>query len=94
MTPSFFNIYKPRKYDYRYIYYDPLKEAIKEREKQMAKENGEQPQQEYKPNLHRGSFREEANRMRGKKSKELRRSNRNVLIILIILLIIAYYLLK
>ena len=29
---GFFNLYKPREYKYRYIYYDPKKEAQKERD--------------------------------------------------------------
>lgn len=32
-----FNLYKPKEYKYRYIYYDPKKEASKEREKKWRK---------------------------------------------------------
>ena len=30
-----FSLYKPKEYKYRYIYYDPKKEALKEREKKI-----------------------------------------------------------
>lgn len=89
---KFFNIYKPRKYDYHYIYYDPLKEARKERERRMGVTN-EDSDKEYRPTLHRGSFREEADKLKNT-YKEVRKTNRNVLIILIILLILAYFLLR
>lgn len=92
MVTSFFNIYKPRKYDYHYIYYDPLKEARKERERRMGV-NNEDADKEYRPTLHRGSFREEADKLKKTRTKEVRKTNRNVLIILIILLILAYFLL-
>ena len=41
---GFFKLYKPKTYNYRYIYYDPKKEAQKEREERYATkdENGEQ----------------------------------------------------
>jgi len=93
MITSFFNIYKPRKYDYHYIYYDPLKEARKERERRMGVTN-EDSDKEYRPTLHRGSFREEADKLKKTCTKEVRKTNRNVLIILIILLILAYFLLR
>lgn len=93
MITSFFNIYKPRKYDYHYIYYDPLKEARKERERRMGVTN-EDSDKEYRPTLHCGSFREEADKLKKTRTKEVRKTNRNVLIILIILLILAYFLLR
>ena len=31
MITGFFNLYKPRKFNHRFIYYDPIKEALKER---------------------------------------------------------------
>ena len=33
---NFFKLYKPKTYNYRYIYYDPKKEAQKEREEKYA----------------------------------------------------------
>ena len=38
MHTGFFNLYKPREYKFRHIYYDPKKEAAKEREQRLADE--------------------------------------------------------
>jgi hypothetical protein len=87
---GFFNLYKPRKYDYRYIYYDPKKEAQKEREKRLA----EGQDGEFKTSIHRGSFREEAARNKNTRGKQSRKSNIRLIMILFVLLLLAYYLLK
>lgn len=88
---GFFNIYKPRKYDYRYIYYDPKKEAQKEREKQLAEDK---PEGEYKSSIQRGSFRAEASKNKNSRSKQTTISNIRLVLILFVLLLIAYFLLK
>ena len=93
MTPGFFNIYKPRKYGYRYIYYDPKKEAQKEREKRLA-EMESNPDGEFKTTIHRGSFREEAERNKNSRKRQNVSSSLRTVLILFILLIIAYFLLK
>jgi len=90
---GFFNLYKPRKYDYRYIYYDPKKEAQKEREKRMAEGNGNS-EGKFKSTIHRGSFREEAARNKNSRSNQSNKSNIRLIIILFVLLLLAYYLLK
>jgi hypothetical protein len=89
MITGFFNLYKPRKFNHRFIYYDPRKEALKERQKNSA--NGITGN-EYRHSLHHGSFREEADRLKRNKSKELRRSNIEVIIILSVLLLLVYFL--
>lgn len=90
---GFFNLYKPRKYDYRPIYYDPKKEAQKEREKRLA-EGKETQEGEFKSTIHRGSFREEAAKNKNSRSNQSRKSNIRLVLILFVLLLLAYYLLK
>jgi len=87
-----FNLYKPRKYDYRYIYYDPEKEKKQEREKRMS---GEEKDGEYRPSIRRGTFREMASQNLSKTRSEQRR-NANIRLIFIVLALIAcaYFILK
>lgn len=87
---GFFNIYKPKKYGYRFIYYDPKKEAQKEREKRLTEGNDG----EFKTSIHRGSFRDEAAKNKSSRSSQSGRSNIRLIIILFVLLLLAYYLLK
>lgn len=87
-----FNLYKPKEYRYRYIYYDPQKEAQKERlkkeqEHQQAVEAGE-----YKPTIRRGTFKEMAQKNTNLRREQIRQSNIRLLIILSVLLIVVYYL--
>jgi hypothetical protein len=79
-----FNLYKPRKYDYRYIYYDPEKEKKQEREKRMSGEE----KGEYRPSIKRGTFREMASQNLSKTRSEQRR-NANIRLIFIILALLA-----
>ena len=90
---GFFNLYKPKEYNYRYIYYDPKKEALKEREKQIAAAEKVRDG-EYKPTIRRGTFREMADKNKNFRSQQTRQSNIRLVFILIILLAIAYFLLK
>ena len=101
MTPFFFKIYKPRTYNYKPIYYDPQKEARKEREEKYAKnEDGENKESsgEYRHSLHRGSFREELEKERGMRGgiyrKHSRQSNTRLIIIVAILAAVAYLILR
>lgn len=90
---GFFKIYKPKKYDYRYIYYDPKKEAQKEREKRMA-QGTENAESEFKTSIHRGSFRENLETNKNVRRFQSRQSNIRLIIILFILLALLYYFLK
>mgnify|MGYP004701644675 CR=1 FL=1 len=83
---GFFNLYKPREYKYRYIYYDPKKEEKRAREKQ---ESGE-----YKPVLRRGVFREMANKNKNMRVEYIRKSNIRLVVILAIMLALIYFLLS
>ena len=89
-----FNLYKPKEYKYRYIYYDPKKEASKEREKKLeeskANEDGT-----YRPTIiKRGAFREMANQNKSIRRDQARSSNIRIFIILALLLAITYFLIK
>ncbi|MDD3320020.1 MAG: hypothetical protein PHS59_01090 [Paludibacter sp.] len=89
---GFFKLYKPRKYDYRYIYYDSKKEAQKDREKRLAEEgeNGA----EFRSTIKRGTFRAEAAKNKSSRSREIGKSNIRLVLIIFFLLLLAYYLLK
>ena len=89
-----FNLYKPKEYKYRYIYYDPKKEASKEREKKLeeskANEDGT-----YRPTIiKRGAFREMANQNKSIRREQARSSNIRIFIIVALLLAITYFLIK
>lgn len=87
---GFFKLYKPKEYKYRYIYYDPKKEAQKEREKmEQAAESGE-----YRPSIQRGSFRAMADKNKFDTASKIRNSNLRLIIIIVILLLIVYYLMS
>lgn len=89
-----FNLYKPKEYKYRYIYYDPKKEASKEREKKME-ESKTNADGTYKPTiLKRGAFREMANQNKSIRREQARSSNIRIFIILALLLAITYFLMK
>ncbi len=90
---GFFNLYKPKEYNYRYIYYDPKKEALKEREKQTVTADKVR-EGEYRPTIRRGTFREMADKNKNFRNQQTRQSNIRLVLILIILLAIAYFLLK
>lgn len=91
---GFFNLHKPLVYKYKPIYYDPKKEAQKERMKAAGDSSKAEEDGTYRPSIKRGTFREMSNKMGGSKHEELRKSNIRLLIILSVLLIIAYFLLK
>ena len=90
MHTGFFKLYKPREYKYKPIYYDPKKEAAKERERKLEQEaNGDGS---YTPRIQRGSFREQADKLKNTRGVHVRQSNIRLFIILAILFAIAYYL--
>ena len=89
-----FNLYKPKEYKYRYIYYDPKKEASKEREKKME-ESKTNADGTYKPTILKwGAFREMANQNKSIRREQARSSNIRIFIILALLLAITYFLIK
>jgi len=92
---GFFNLHKPLQYKYRYIYYDPKKEALKERENAMneAGKPVESDNAGYKPSIQRGTFREMANR-RGDRRAAEKQSNIRLIVIIVALLAVMYFLLN
>jgi len=94
---NFFKLYKPREYGYRPIYYDPKKEAAKERLKQKEAEsklNEGADDDGFKTSIKRGTFREMAQRNSKTRMEEVRKSNMRLIIIISILLLIVYFLIK
>lgn len=94
MSILFPKLNKPRQWDYRPIYYDPAKE---ERKEKLAKLQAQRKQQEqdkntdYVPNLHRGSFRE-ARELNNRISDKARKGSRLAFwIALLIMLVLAFY---
>ena len=89
-----FSLYKPKEYKYRYIYYDPKKEAQKDREKQREAAVKRAEGGEYQPTIRRGTFREMAQQNSKARSDMSRQSNIRLIIIMALLFAIAYFLLK
>lgn len=91
-----FNLYKPKEYKYRYIYYDPKKEAQKEREMKQAGQEKSKEDGVYRPTIiRRGVFREMSdNNKKGYRTQQAMKSNFRLIIILIILIAIAYFLVR
>lgn len=93
---KFFKIHKPLKYRYRPIYYDPKKEAQKEREKKAALEaESGKTDGTYEPKiLKRGAFREIHDKSRHSIQRQKRQSNIRLIIIILLLFFIAYLLIR
>jgi hypothetical protein len=97
MIGKFFHVPKPRKFSIPYRYFDPDKEAMKEREERIKSELGLSEKKEwgdpaYRPNIH-GQFRRS---MKSSKSMEdaKRKSSIRLVLLIIILSMIFYLLLK
>jgi len=85
-----FSLYKPKEYKYRYIYYDPKKEARNEREKNQEtdpKEDGT-----YRPTIKRGTFREMANKNKNARNEQIRQANIRLFIIMALLAALFWFL--
>jgi len=91
---NFFKLHKPLVYKYKPIYYDPKKEAAKERNKQTGEGAEKENPGEYKPSLRRGSFREMADKRNNNRHTDVRKSNIRLVIIIAILILIAYFLMR
>lgn len=96
MSILFPKVNKSRQWDYRPIYYDPEKDERHERlrelkEEREAEKKDRQTDGSYKPHLHRGSFREAAEKNNSVRVREGRKSNIRFFIIVLILLIIVFY---
>jgi len=90
---NFFKIHKPLVYKYKPIYYDPKKEAMKERQKQKDETGATADDGKYRPSvLRRGAFRDMADKNRTSRSSDIKKSNVRLIIIILILFLIAYFL--
>ncbi|MDR0844034.1 MAG: hypothetical protein LBN71_02345 [Tannerella sp.] len=88
---SFYSVRKPRQYEHKPIYWDPRREALEKRIRQVKMEMGEIPEdpEEYKASI-RGSFSEGTTHLRRSKAKGFdvhERANRNMRLILIVVLL-------
>ncbi len=90
---NFFKLHKPLVYKYKPIYYDPKKEAMKERQKQKEAAEKSAEDGNYRPSvLRRGAFREMADKNRNSRASDIKKSNVRLIIIILILFLIAYFL--
>lgn len=89
MRVVFFKTPKPKQFNYTPRYYDPDKEALKEREQQIKQEMGLSDEDTPRVSLIKGQLRRqyESRMKRGLKAKNTRR----LIIIIAILILLAYY---
>ncbi|MDR1557478.1 MAG: hypothetical protein LBS88_10685 [Tannerellaceae bacterium] len=93
---SFYNVRKPRQFNYKPLYYDVRKEALEERKRKVKRELGMKvAEEEYKP-LIKGSFIEgtthlRKSRLRGDDSRSRQYKNVRLAIILSLLLVALWF---
>ncbi|MFO8022526.1 MAG: hypothetical protein R6U65_08665 [Perlabentimonas sp.] len=88
---SFFRTPSPKQFKYTPIFYDPQKDALKEREKQIRQEMGMADENSPRVSLIKGQMRGQYERKIKGRSKS--KSNLRLVVIFIVLCLIAYYLL-
>jgi Flp pilus assembly protein TadB len=88
---SLFRTPRPKQFKYTPIFYDPQKEALKEREKQIRQELGLNNDGSERVSMVRGQFRKQFESKL--KNKGSRQTNMRLAIIFIILCVVAYFLL-
>ena len=98
MGMKFVNLPKAKQFSITTRFYDPQKEAMKEREERIKKEldtqDGHEPGAYYRPNI-KGQFRTSGKLSHSKTVSEARRkSNMRLLYIFVALSILFYLLLK
>jgi hypothetical protein len=92
----FYNVRKPRQFDYKPLYYNPRKEAMEERKLKVKRELGmEISEEEYKPQI-KGSFVQGTNHLRkshlrGDNSRSRQYKNIKLGVILSILLMALWF---
>ena len=87
--PRFFRLPKHKQFNYKPLYYDPVKEAREERKKNIGRELGIIDGDKYSGRITRGSMRDYFKR----ETKARRQSNFRLVIIVMVLFFIAYLLL-
>ncbi|MDP2334994.1 MAG: hypothetical protein Q8N05_00815 [Bacteroidota bacterium] len=94
MGMKFMHLPKAKQFNITTRFYDPQKEAMKEREERIRREMGQETTSSYSAGI-KGKFRNSGNRTQSKTVAEARRkSNIRLLYIVIILSILFYFLLK
>lgn len=88
--PRFFKLPGRKGFNYKPLYYDPVKEQREIRKRELEKELGIKDIGSYVPNITPGSMRAHSKRVR---TKVQRSSNIRLIIIIIILLFLAYLIL-
>ncbi|MDD2197394.1 MAG: hypothetical protein PHE03_04185 [Bacteroidales bacterium] len=92
MRVVFFKTPKPRQFKYTPIFYNPEKEALKEREQQLKQELGLSDAETPRVSLIKGQFRRH---YEGKvKGRAKTKSNFRLILIFIALCLLAYYMLN
>jgi hypothetical protein len=92
----FYNVRKPRQFDYKPLYYDPRKEAMEERKLKVKRELGLPiTGEEYKPQL-KGSFVQgtshlKKSRLRGDDTRSRQYKNIRLALILSLLLMALWF---
>jgi hypothetical protein len=92
----FYNVRKPRQFDYKPLYYDPRKEAMEERKLKVKRELGmEISDEEYKPQI-KGTFVQgtthlRKSRLRGDNTRSRQYKNVRLVVILSILLMALWF---
>ena len=87
--PRFFKLPKAKGFNYKPLYYDPVKEEREKRRREIAKELGLKDTGGYVPTIQHGSMRSHSKRKFGVQ----RVSNIRMIIIIFILLFLAYLIL-
>jgi hypothetical protein len=92
----FYNVRKPKQFDYKPLYYDPRKEAMEDRKLKVKRELGmEISDEEYKPQI-KGSFVQgtthlKKSRFRGDNARSRQYKNVKLAVILSLLLIALWF---
>ncbi|MDR1644823.1 MAG: hypothetical protein LBS05_03205 [Tannerellaceae bacterium] len=92
----FYNVRKPKQFDYKPLYYDPRKEAMDERKLKVKRELGlEISKEEYKPQI-KGSFVQgtthlRKSRLRGDDSRSRQYKNVRLAVFLSLLLAALFF---
>ncbi len=84
--PRFFKLPKSKGFNYKPLYYDPVKEEREQRRREIAKQLGLKDDGNYIPSIKHGSMRSRSKR----NLKVPRSSNIRLIIIILILLLCAY----
>lgn len=94
---SFYNNRRPRQFDHKPIYFDPHKEAMEERVRQIKKEMGLiEEDEDYKTSI-KGSFVEGTSHLKKRRAKGETSSSRSgkstlLIVAVVILVILGWYL--